>query len=382
MKILFYFTVAVAPDTGGVERVMSIMFERLVRLGHEIDIIYLCQTKSKNPLPNQIPLPSQYGNDIRNRVFIEALIEKNKYNIAFNFAAIFNKSSMAFVDACYHMDVPQVSIYHNTLDWALWCNNHMRRMMENKILRVPLKVMYGLFQKAPFLKNANYISRRSVCSVVLAKSYIPQYLKLVDSHPNHLTAIYNPMPPLMIPNMEAPKENVVLFIGRLTEQKNLTSLLRIWSKIDKDGWILRIVGSGDCEADLKKYSHTLCIEDSVEFCGSTSNPTIYYQEAKIMAMTSKYEGYPMTLIECQQFGCVPILFASFPAASEIVRDGYNGILIHNNDEDQFANRLQALMASPANLSALQLNCIDEKSRYSVDDIISQWEKLVYKYAKK
>ena len=44
-------------------------------------------------------------------------------------------------------------------------------------------------------------------------------------------------------------------------------------------------------------------------------------------MTSIYEGFPMTLLECQSFGVVPLLYNSFSAAVDIIDDGINGYLI-------------------------------------------------------
>lgn len=62
---------------------------------------------------------------------------------------------------------------------------------------------------------------------------------------------------------------------------------------------------------------------NIEFKGTQPSEP-YYAESSVLCMTSTYEGFPMVLIEAQQYGCVPMAFDSFEAVHDIIEDGENG----------------------------------------------------------
>ena len=97
-------------------------------------------------------------------------------------------------------------------------------------------------------------------------------------------------------------------------------------------------------------------------------------------MTSKYEGFPMTLIECQSFGCVPIIYDSYPAAKEIVVDGENGYLIPFRQKRKYADRLNDLISNTTLLKKLSFNSIRSVQRYSPDYIMDEWINLINQHS--
>ncbi len=378
MKLLFFFTQQIAPNAGGVERVVTCMYNELNQRGYEITTLYLKPYVSVDAIPNQIQLPSENGESKENKEFVKRIIDLNHFDVSFNFGAIFNKSSRAFVEACYSRNLPTISVYHNTLDWILWINPHTHKLMTHKIARETLRKLYSIYQKFPFIKNARYISRKSAASVVLADCYKKEYIQLIDSSPHHLTAIYNPRisPELRYDSKWDKKKNEILFVGRLEEQKNLEELIHIWSIARIDGWKLIIVGDGSQKTQLETLIAKLNLSDSVCLLGHQNNPQTYYKRAKIFVMTSKYEGFPMTLIECQSFGCVPIIYDTYPAANEIVKEGENGILIPAMQKNIFIAKLKELMVNEDITCRLSANCINLMDRYSPNVIINEWINLI------
>ena len=382
MKLLFFFTQQIAPDAGGVERVVTCMYEELSKRGFDITTLYLKPFQSEKAIPDQIQLPSEYGESYENEKYIRNLLRTTRFNIAINFGAIFNRSSHAFVMACYSEDLPIISVYHNTLDWILWSNKYTGLLMENKISRAITYILYSIYQKFPCIKNAKFYSRKSAASVVLASCYKREFVKLIDSRPNHLTVIYNPqlMTEYACNGSCEEKHNEVLFIGRLEEQKNVAELIKIWSIVNPQGWKLNIVGDGSQRTILETLIADLHLNDSVILSGHQDNPQEFYKRAKIFAMTSKYEGFPMTLIECQSFGCVPIIYDSYPAAKEIVVDGENGYLIPFRQKRKYADRLNDLISNTTLLKKLSFNSIRSVQRYSPDYIMDEWINLINQHS--
>ncbi len=383
MKLLFFFTQQIAPNAGGVERIVTCMYEELSKRGFDITTLYLKPFQSEKAIPNQIQLPSIDGSTFENEEYIKNILKTNYFNIAFNFGAIFNRSSDAFMKACYSENLPIISVYHNTLDWILWLNKYSIRLMRNKISREIVRKIYSIYQKFPFINNARYYSKKSAASVVLASCYKQEYLKLIDSSPHHLTAIYNPQAMSVASGKISwtDKLNEVLFVGRLEEQKNVAELIRIWSSINPQGWKLNIIGDGSQQSMLETLIDDLDLNDSVVLFGHQDNPQEFYSRAKIFVMTSKYEGFPMTLIECQSFGCVPIIYDSYPAAKEIVENGVNGFLIPFRQKRVFADRLIRLISDKILLQNLSSNSIRKAERFKPDIIMDEWVNLISQHSR-
>ena len=76
-----------------------------------------------------------------------------------------------------------------------------------------------------------------------------------------------------------------------------------------------------------------------------------------MLMTSKYEGWPMVLMEGQQMGVIPISYNSFESITDIITNEYNGIIIPNNNIKVFIKQLKSLMDNPTKREQMATNAI-------------------------
>jgi glycosyltransferase involved in cell wall biosynthesis len=95
----------------------------------------------------------------------------------------------------------------------------------------------------------------------------------------------------------------ILFLGRFVPQKNPLCFLRICKKFgDKK---ITMVGSGVLDTKIKKYikKHDL----NVNLLPATTNPSQYYQQSKILLVTSVHEGFPLTILEALANNCLPIV---------------------------------------------------------------------------
>lgn len=383
MKLLFFFTHKISETAGGVERVVFHMRKELIKRGYEIDILYLKPSNSKSSVTEQFQLPSEKGDSKVNENFIASFIKSRHYNLAFNFGAIFNRSSQSFMEACSKGNLPIISIYHNTLDWILWLNPITSIFMNNKPTRSLIRNVYAIYQKMPFSKHSKYFSRKSSASIVLAECYKADYQRFIDSKPKDLRSIYNP---LILPKSYSKKEpeekyNEILFVGRLDTQKNVAELVKIWANSKVNNWSFIIVGDGPLKKQIEQLIEIYNLKDSVRLIGHTDHPEIYYKRAKIFVMTSKYEGFPMTLLECQTFKCVPIIYDSYPAAKEIIEDGVNGFLIPYGKPLLFSHKLKKLISNEQLLYRMASVGHLMAEKYNLNIIIDEWEDVIRKHSK-
>lgn len=212
--------------------------------------------------------------------------------------------------------------------------------------------------------------------VVLSPGIIDQYQSLAPGYKDHFVVIPNA---LSFANpQKLSKENEVLVVARLDDwHKRISEILNIWKVVMRSNrfaeWILRIVGDGLDKAYYEDFVRREKVAN-VTFEGQ-QNPLPYYQKAAIFMMTSACEGLPMTILEAQQCGCVPILYDSFASAKDVVTDGENGFLIPYRDRTAYIASLQRLMSDSDLRKRMSDACVRSSERYSVENVAAQWNEL-------
>jgi len=169
-------------------------------------------------------------------------------------------------------------------------------------------------------------------------------------------------------------EKIVLAAGRLVPEKGFDLLLNSWSKviIHEPNWRLRIVGSGSEEQNLKNISTALNIKNSVDFFPHSKDMVGYFSSASIFACSSRFEGFPLVLIEAKSFGIPIVTFDCGSGPAEIVGDNIDGLLVSNGDCNQLANSILDLIRNKDKLIKFGKNAINDK-RYNIDQIIPLWK---------
>ncbi|MBQ7936540.1 MAG: glycosyltransferase, partial [Clostridia bacterium] len=124
----------------------------------------------------------------------------------------------------------------------------------------------------------------------------------------------------------------VIYIGRLTYQKNPQRLMEVFSKVAKQrpGTKFAVVGVGELEEETKKLAQQLNLEKNVDFLGFRKNPHKMLKGAKVMVMTSRWEGTPMCALEAQALG-VPIVSTPADGLTALVKNDETGYLSESDD---------------------------------------------------
>lgn len=97
-----------------------------------------------------------------------------------------------------------------------------------------------------------------------------------------------------------------------------------------------------------------------------------YLNGSIFLMTSKYEGFPMTLLEAMTCGLPCIAFDCSSGVREIIKDGENGFLVPYNDDALFAEKLSYLMDNPEERKRMGMAACESVKRYDKMMIMRQW----------
>lgn len=223
--------------------------------------------------------------------------------------------------------------------------------------------------------------------VVLSPAYVRLFLKMAGAPgaaAEKISVIPNmlPFPPDVVgdPSIEK-KEKMALIVSRLDErQKRIHLALDLWKQTLKEpgmeGWHLYVIGD-DNTPKVSVYEQWAKEHEipAVTFLGRTY-PVPYYKRASVFLMTSLCEGLPLTILECRQFGVVPIAFDTFGAVHDVIRSGADGFIIQEGDNKQYAACLKKLMTDSTLRNAMALHGQDNLSPFSVEQVIKKWHEIL------
>lgn len=155
----------------------------------------------------------------------------------------------------------------------------------------------------------------------------------------------------------------VVFIGRLTRPKNPHRLMHVFAKAVECAADIKIavIGTGELEAETKQLCTELGLDANVHFLGFQSNPLKILQDAKVMVMTSLWEGTPMCALESLALG-VPIVSTPTDGLRELVKEGANGYL--SDDDNTLAEKMLSIVKDPALHAALSENAVLGAKEYN------------------
>lgn len=360
----------------------------LQKQGH--NLFYMAYTPTlKNGSIESVFLPSKSENATTENIsYVNEFIRNNKIDIIINEGgntdSIYllshkNIDKRVKIITHLHFDVcGDIKTFYNSLYLPIK-NTPLKTKFINtlKWIKAPFNKYYALKNKKARYK---YMLDNSDKVVLLSKYHIRDYKKLVKNGDfSKLIAITNPLTFTNIKDINSIKQNEFIFVGRLDySSKRVDRILKVWEIIqlkNKD-WSLTIVGDGTDKKRLEYLSKKLKLE-RITFVGHT-NPQEYYKRAKILLMTSNYEGTPMVIPEAMAYGVIPIVMNSFAGVNELIQNGYNGILTKPFCVTDMANAIQELIDNSTKLDSISNN--DRTTICNIDNnsLLKEWDKIICK----
>ncbi|MGE4801354.1 glycosyltransferase family 4 protein [Yersinia hibernica] len=342
--------------TGGTERVSLALANYLVKNGYQVVIISL----SGNTPPNFY---------VDENIKLVSLFEEKK------------RFSIAYLSVVFRL----------------------RRILKTESIDILIDVdtMLALFSTTALLgteikhiswEHFNYKSNLNIKSRKLARKVAARYSDAVvtltekdrgywlekNQYPEKIIAIANPLP--FEPKNKLTKKNAqkVLALGRLNYQKGFDLLLDIWAKVEKKNnhWKLIIAGDGEDKTLLLDKIKELNL-NNVELLPSTPHVNDLYDQSSIYAMTSRFEGFPMVLLEAKASGLPIIAYDCDTGPSELIINNNDGFLIPFANSDAFTQQLLILMNNEELRETMSLRSLENAEKYKIEVTIGpQWTKLI------
>jgi glycosyltransferase involved in cell wall biosynthesis len=158
-----------------------------------------------------------------------------------------------------------------------------------------------------------------------------------------------------------------LFVGRLTPEKGITTLLRAWQRSADLLPPLKIVGDGPCMAEARERAAAL---PGVELTGALpqSGVQALMREAAMLVVPSEWlEGEPRTVIEAYACG-TPVVASRIGTLETLIEDGVTGVHFRPGDADDLAAKVRWCAANPARLQAMRAAARAEYERKYTPEI--------------
>lgn len=173
----------------------------------------------------------------------------------------------------------------------------------------------------------------------------------------------------------------ICFVGRLSHEKGVMRLLRIWERVSRvmPALTLSIYGEGDARKEMESFIKEHALKNVV-FRGFCNNLEDIYLHSDLLLMTSDTEGFGMVLIEAMYYGVPCVSFDCPISPKEIIADA--GITIPCFDEETYAQKIIETLSDEKTLKTLQQKAICRARDFYLDRIIENWRKLTLVFISK
>lgn len=306
-----------SPDIGGVETHVKEISERLVKAGHDVEVITTDPTGKlrTREIINGVRV-------IRFRSFAPG----NAYYFAPQIYTYLKKHDYDIIHAHSYHAFPaffaSLSRHSGKFVFTPHYHRHGHTAFRD-LLHKPYRLLGKIiFSRADFVICVSEYEKKLVESdfEVAAKTVkIPNGINLKE-----FEDLRQPEKSL---NKNAGREKILLYVGRLEEYKGVQYIIQ--SLPELQDFRLRIIGKGPYEAELRNMAKSSGVEERVEWLNDLSRKELLecYADADIFLMLSSHEAYGITVAEALAAG-IPCIVAKGSALEEFV-DGRNCIGIEN-----------------------------------------------------
>lgn len=167
----------------------------------------------------------------------------------------------------------------------------------------------------------------------------------------------------------------LLMLGRLTKQKGHDLALEALSMVDRNDWMLDIVGDGEDYSYLEKLVQEHGLQENVRLWDPTLDVEDEYNGHDVILMPSRWEGLGLVAMEAMAAGRV-VIGTNVEGLNEVVKNGINGLLVKPENPEALAKRIIFCIQNEGECGDIARKARKyAKKHFSIEDMVEKYEKI-------
>ena len=168
------------------------------------------------------------------------------------------------------------------------------------------------------------------------------------------------------------REKVFVFVGRLSEEKQIPHIVNAFSKVvdaHKD-YRLHIYGDGKEAKQIEELIENSNMTDYILLKGRTTDIKSVFQNATASIMASKFEGLPLGMMESLHYGCPVISYNYKYGPKDLIRNNQNGLIVEKDNVENLTMAIIEMINNPLKNVELSDNYYSDKTRKLWQELLS------------
>ncbi|WP_330632557.1 glycosyltransferase family 4 protein [Halocatena halophila] len=242
---------------------------------------------------------------------------------------------------------------------------------------------FGSFRKA-IVGGERLLSRWTDAIVCVSNDDRRQGItRSILSHTEDVV-VHNGIAPIEIPedreqldsHIDSISDSTVIgAIARLAPQKNPLAILRAGKQIQDEGEdvVVVLIGDGPLMEECQEYVDTHDVD--AHLLGFQEHALELLCDIDTFLLPSRFEGLPLTVIECLHLG-IPIVAYDVGGVAEAIEDGETGYIVPEDDFEQFVERVRTLAHEPDRREQMGEQAQQTAAeRFTAERMVTEYERV-------
>lgn len=373
MKIAYCIPALYYPS--GMERVLTLKANYFAEVyGYEIHII-LTNGKGRQPYYelhpsiiihqldidydelNGMPLYKKLPKYIAKQGLFKRKLKECLYEIRPDITISLLRRDINFINSVKDGSVKLGEIHFNKSNYRDFSNSRLPEF---------IRCLVRKYWRAQLIRQLRQLKR----FIVLSHEDAREWTEL-----NNVEVIHNPLPFFPEQVSDGSRKQVIA-VGRYVPQKGFDRLISAWQLVAQrhPDWVLRIYGDG-MRKQLQHQIDELGITSSCILEPTVQNIVEKYCESSVFALSSRFEGFGMVIIEAMACGVPPVSFTCPCGPRDIIDDGKDGLLVEDGNIGEMAEKISYLIEHEDIRKEMGQKARMNVQRFRIENIAGQWKRL-------
>jgi glycosyltransferase involved in cell wall biosynthesis len=217
--------------------------------------------------------------------------------------------------------------------------------------------------------------------VAVSEGVKDDLIKYAKIRPTSIQTIYNPFqfkklkylsskPANTNLNKDLLPKSYIIHVGTFTIRAKRQDLLIKAFALSKLKCKLVLLGTGRDEKEIRALINEYSLNDKVVIAGFHANPYPWIKNARLLVVTSRYEGFGNVLIEAMSLG-TSVISTNCGGPSEILINKMRDCLVPNGDSKKLAKKMHSFYSNPPQIDSESLG------RFEASHIAKKYLKLIF-----